>query len=107
MSNKLEKQKNQLLFFAKQYEEEPLEYTPQNQDLLRMALSEALKIIVELLTLEIDKSTEAWEEEKNQYEELINGLQEKIIEQDEIREKMAETFDNLSKMLRIGVQNGN
>lgn len=97
MSN-LDKTKTLLLSLQKISETTLIEYSPKNQDILRLALNESISVIIEMISIIQDLESQDFSEERNKLEELINTLQEKIISQDETFHKMSKIFETLHKL---------
>ena len=102
MLSKIEKQKTLLLSLSKLSEVKSQEYSPKNQDILKLALDEAIKLIIELLNLIESHIENLPDEERQQYEDLISLLQDKILDQDETFKKMSEHFENLLRLTQLG-----
>ena len=97
-SSKLDEFKTMLISLNKISGTTPPEYSPKNQDILRLALNESISIIIDLISIIDEYKEHDFNEESAKYEKLINDLQEKLLSQDETFKEMSEIFGTLQKL---------
>jgi len=93
MISKLDKQKAIFQFYLQEYED-PMEMNAEEQQKLRLILPLILKSVIEFID-SIEEITSTLDE-KQKLETLVESLQEKLLEQDELNRKLSKTFKELS-----------
>ena len=96
--NKIAQFKTTLLSLNKISETTPPEYSPKNQDILRLALNTAISVVIDLIAVIQESAKQDLSEEHAKYEKLINDLQEKLLSQDATFTEMSEIFGKLHKL---------
>ncbi len=101
MSEKLDKFKITLLSLNKISETTPPEYSPKNQDILRLALNESISVIIDFISIISDSTEKNFSDKQVKYETLINDLQVKLLSQDETFKEMSEIFGSLQRITSL------
>ena len=99
MMESISRQKGFFEFFLKEFEEPYENLTPETQEKLRFVLPQILKTVINLIELVENVYSDL--EEKQKLEKLVENLQNKILEQDDLNLKLSHTFKELSKICEL------